>query len=63
MKYRDLIALLEDDGWQHVRTSGSHRIYRHGEKAGIIVVPVHSTGHDVPRGLLSAIMKQAGIKR
>jgi predicted RNA binding protein YcfA (HicA-like mRNA interferase family) len=31
MKYRDLAALLEEDGWLHVRTSGSHRIYRHPE--------------------------------
>jgi predicted RNA binding protein YcfA (HicA-like mRNA interferase family) len=63
MKYRDLADLLEEDGWVHVRTSGSHRIYRHPEKAGIVVVPVHSPGNDVPRGLLSAIIKQAGLKK
>jgi predicted RNA binding protein YcfA (HicA-like mRNA interferase family) len=63
MKYRDLIKLLEEDGWLHVRTSGSHRVYRHAKKEGIVVVPVHSTGHDVPKGLLSAIMKQAGINQ
>jgi predicted RNA binding protein YcfA (HicA-like mRNA interferase family) len=63
MKYRDLIKSLEEDGWLHVRTSGSHRVYRHPRKEGIVVVPVHSPGHDVPKGLLSAIMKQAGIPR
>jgi predicted RNA binding protein YcfA (HicA-like mRNA interferase family) len=61
MKYRDLIRMLEDDGWLHVRTSGSHRVYRHPVKEGIAVVPAHSLGHDVPKGLLSAIMKKAGI--
>lgn len=63
MKYRDLILLLEDAGWLHVRTSGSHRIYRHLQREGIVVVPVHSPGHNVPKGLLSAIMKQAGLKK
>ena len=63
MKYRDLIMLLEEAGWVHTRTSGSHRIYRHAQKDGIVVVPVHSPGHDVPKGLLSAIIKQAGLKK
>jgi predicted RNA binding protein YcfA (HicA-like mRNA interferase family) len=27
MKVRDLIKLVERDGWQHVRTTGSHRHY------------------------------------
>jgi predicted RNA binding protein YcfA (HicA-like mRNA interferase family) len=27
MKFRDLISLLEKDGWFVVRTNGSHRIY------------------------------------
>lgn len=62
MKYRDLIRILEDAGWQHIRTSGSHRVYRHGQREGVVVVPVHSPGNDVPKGLLSAIMKQAGLK-
>jgi predicted RNA binding protein YcfA (HicA-like mRNA interferase family) len=54
---------MEEYGWEHVRTNGSHRVYRHPQKAGIVVVPVHSPGNDVPKGLLSAIMKQAGIRR
>ncbi|MGA8110620.1 MAG: type II toxin-antitoxin system HicA family toxin [Acidobacteriaceae bacterium] len=63
MKYRDLVELLEEHGWLHIRTSGSHRVYPHPEKPGIVVVPVHSPGHDVPKELLSAIMKQAGIRK
>jgi predicted RNA binding protein YcfA (HicA-like mRNA interferase family) len=36
MKVRDLIKLVERDGWQHVRTTGSHRHFRHPEKPGTV---------------------------
>jgi len=62
MKYRDLIRLLEQDGWKNVRTTGSHRIFHHESKSGIVVV-AGSTGRDVPNGTLNNILKQAGIKR
>lgn len=62
VKYRDLIRVLEEAGWQHVRTSGSHRVYRHQQREGIVVVAVHLPGNDVPKGLLSAIMRQAGLR-
>lgn len=62
MKYRDIIRMLEEDGWYQVRTNGSHRIYQHREKTGSIPVPVHSLGNDVPTGLKQAILKQAGLR-
>jgi len=34
MKVRDVIKLVEQDGWQLVRTRGSHRQYHHAAKAG-----------------------------
>ena len=36
MKHREIIKLLEADGWFHVRTSGGHAIYKHNEKPGIV---------------------------
>jgi predicted RNA binding protein YcfA (HicA-like mRNA interferase family) len=63
MKYRDLVRLLEEDGWQHVRTRGSHRIYRHKSKVGIVVVAGHTMGLEVSKGLLNEILKQAGLKK
>ncbi len=62
MKYRDILKLLEADGWFLVRTNGSHRIYQHPPKPGSIPVPVHSLGNDVPTGLKQAILKQAGLR-
>ena len=39
MKYRDMIRLIEADGWVLARTNGSHRIYKHPTKPGIVPVP------------------------
>ena len=61
MKYREVIRLIENDGWFLVRTSGSHRIYHHPEKTGNVIVSVHNPGRDVATGTLKAILKQAGI--
>lgn len=35
MKVRDVLKLLERDGWEHVRQTGSHRHYRHPTKAAL----------------------------
>jgi predicted RNA binding protein YcfA (HicA-like mRNA interferase family) len=35
MKVRDLVKLIETDGWRHVRTRGSHRQYKHPIKKGV----------------------------
>jgi predicted RNA binding protein YcfA (HicA-like mRNA interferase family) len=37
-KVRDLIKLLEADGWFLVDTVGSHRQYKHPIKAGKVTV-------------------------
>lgn len=60
MKPKELIKLLQKEGFVFVRQSGSHAIYR---KPGIklIVVPIHS--RDVPIGTLNSILKDAGLKQ
>ena len=60
-KVREAIRRVEQDGWVHARTRGSHRIYSHPEKPGQVVIPGHP-GSDVPQGLWNAILKQAGLK-
>jgi predicted RNA binding protein YcfA (HicA-like mRNA interferase family) len=49
LKYRDLIKLVEQDGWYWKRTSGSHQIYKHPTKAGIVVIAYHGA-KDIPEG-------------
>jgi predicted RNA binding protein YcfA (HicA-like mRNA interferase family) len=64
MTYRDLIKLLEGDGWRFHRTGkGAHMIYRHPTKPGSIVV-AHGgkLGREIPTGTQNAILRQAGLK-
>jgi predicted RNA binding protein YcfA (HicA-like mRNA interferase family) len=61
MKYNDLFTLLKRDGWFEVRQRGSHVTLKHQTKPGQTTVPFHA-GKEVKKGLLKAILKQAGIK-
>ena len=60
MKYRDLIRQMEQDGWRHVRTKGSHRVYQHPVKVHNVIIAGHSRNEDVPIGILKAVLKQIG---
>lgn len=59
---REVIRILEQDGWCFVRQRGSHCIYRHSSKPGQVLISGHKMSYDVPIGLLHAIESQAGIK-
>jgi predicted RNA binding protein YcfA (HicA-like mRNA interferase family) len=61
MKVRDAIKLIENDGWTLKRTRGSHRVYVHPTKPGIVVIPGH-LGSDLASGTFSSILKQAKLK-
>jgi predicted RNA binding protein YcfA (HicA-like mRNA interferase family) len=61
VKVRDIIKMLEKDGWYLMRTKGSHRQFKHPIKPGIVTV-AGKLGLDVPPGTLNSILKQAGLK-
>ncbi|MHB1325186.1 MAG: type II toxin-antitoxin system HicA family toxin [Thermoleophilia bacterium] len=61
MKIRDLVKLIENDGWQQTRMKGSHRQYRHPTKSGTVTI-AGNPGLDIPPGTLASILKQAGLK-
>jgi predicted RNA binding protein YcfA (HicA-like mRNA interferase family) len=61
MKVREVIRLIEDDGWRHVRTRGSHRQFNHPIKRGVVTVPGKPNDELAP-GTLNNILKQAGLK-
>jgi len=61
MKVREVLKLLEDDGWRHVRTRGSHRQYKHPTKLGRVTIP-GKLSNDLALGTLNSILKQAGLK-
>jgi predicted RNA binding protein YcfA (HicA-like mRNA interferase family) len=62
LKYRDIVKLIEQDGWFLKRSSGSHHIYKHPSKPGTVVVAYHGA-KDLPEGTVKSILRQAGLDR
>jgi predicted RNA binding protein YcfA (HicA-like mRNA interferase family) len=60
MKSSSLIKMIEKDGWFKVRTNGSHHVFKHKIKSGLVVIP--HPKKDVPIGTANSILKQAGLK-
>jgi predicted RNA binding protein YcfA (HicA-like mRNA interferase family) len=58
MTSKQLIKLLEQDGWRVNRVHGSHHVLKKDGKTE--VVPMHNK--DLPPGILNAILKRAGLK-
>ena len=61
MKIKELVALIEADGWLQVRQKGSHRQFHHPSKPGTVTVS-GKPSVDVPPGTLNSVLKQAGLK-
>ena len=60
MTVKELKKILKDDGWYAVTQKGSHIQYEHQYKRGKVTIPDHNG--DIPKGTLSSILKQAGLK-
>lgn len=60
LKARDIIRVLQHDGWYEVEARGGHRAFEHPYKRGKVTVPIHG-GKDVPRWVLERVLKQAGL--
>ena len=61
MKAREIIKLIEKDGWFLVRQKGSHKQDKHAEKKGLVTIAVHKLSDEIAPGTLSSIYKQAQI--
>ena len=62
MKVRDVIKLIEADGWYQIKTEGDHRQYKHPAKRGRVTIAGHPS-KEVPLGTLASILKQAQLPR
>ena len=62
MKIRDVIRLIEEDGWFLVATKGSHRQFKHPSKPGRVTIAGHP-GDDLAPGTLTSVLKQAGLRK
>jgi predicted RNA binding protein YcfA (HicA-like mRNA interferase family) len=61
MKIRDIIKLIEDDGWFLVATKGSHRQYKHSLNPGRVTI-AGKNSDDIAPGTLNSILKQTNLK-
>nr|DAD79793.1 MAG TPA: toxin [Myoviridae sp. ctj9o3] len=58
MKDKELLKLLQKEGWRVDRIKGSHHIMIRENKT--LSLPIH--GKDVPTGLLNKLLRDAGLK-
>ena len=61
MKVKEIIKIIESDGWYLVRTKGSHRQYKHVLKKGLVTV-AGKPSDDLALGTQNSIFKQAKLK-
>jgi predicted RNA binding protein YcfA (HicA-like mRNA interferase family) len=61
VKVREVLAVLDADGWYLVTIRGSHRQFKHATKSGRVTV-AGKPSDDVAPGTLNSILKQAAIK-
>lgn len=60
MKYKEILKLLEADGWYFVRQKGSHKQYYHPMKSVTVTVP-GKPNDGIPKQTERSILKQAGL--
>ncbi len=60
MTGRELIKILEENGWVLDRIRGSHHIMIKDDKT--LSVPLHGS-KDLGKGLLNRLLKDGGIKK
>jgi predicted RNA binding protein YcfA (HicA-like mRNA interferase family) len=61
VKVKNVIEMLEKDGWYLARTKESHRQFKHPKRPGTVTV-AGKPSLDVPPGALNSILKQARLK-
>lgn len=57
---KELIKMIEADGWYFVRCAGSHHQYKHDIKKG--TVTIQHPKKDMLTAVANSILKQAGLK-
>ncbi len=60
MKVKELLKIIQDDGWYLARIKGSHHQFKHHVKKGLVTVAGDNDDELHPKTLKS-IKKQAGL--
>jgi predicted RNA binding protein YcfA (HicA-like mRNA interferase family) len=58
---RQAARALDRAGWRLDRVKGSHHVFRHPNRPGRVVVPMH--GRDLAKGTLNQIVNGSGLTR
>ena len=61
-KVREMIRMIEADGWFFVKQKGAHKQFKHPTKKGKVTVTDHGKNSDLDDRDVHSILKQAGIK-
>jgi predicted RNA binding protein YcfA (HicA-like mRNA interferase family) len=61
MKVKEIIKIIEQDGWFMVRSKRSHRQFKHNNNEGIVTI-AGNLNDDLAKGTLNSILKQARLK-
>lgn len=60
-KVREVITLLEENGWTYLKTKGDHhKFIKKGARRPIIIAGKRNT--DLAEGTLNSILREAGLK-
>ncbi|HEY4035641.1 MAG TPA: type II toxin-antitoxin system HicA family toxin [Ktedonobacteraceae bacterium] len=62
LKVRDVIKIVEGDGWCHVKTVGDHRQYKHPTKMTKVTIAGHPSDEMKPK-TYAHVLQQAQIDR
>lgn len=60
MTAREIIKMIQADGWREKTQKGSHKHFVHPTKPGKVTVPIHSG--DLDPKTAKSILQQAGLK-
>ena len=55
------MEVLKANGWEYVRSSGSHRTFHKKGFITIVTVPYHGMNGMVKTGVMKSIARQSGI--
>ncbi len=61
MKVKEIIKLVENDGWYFHSQKGSHRQFKHKTKKGRVTIN-GKLSEQIDHYILNSILKQAGLK-
>lgn len=60
MTAKEIIKIIEKDGWYMVKSKSWHLQFKHPEKKGKVTVPFHGN-YDLAKKTIKSILKQAQI--